>query len=183
MTDTAENIEIKEAMIRILDELFLAFDAYFEAMGEPQTGRVAVAYVPLNRIKASLEQEAGNPRPGTRDARPGTGRPRWARTIYGVLDQDKQFSWHNSMTVNTAFDAIYKSPAEFGACLQVARKVFYSFNSKPETRDPELYVPDPTAEALPGGATHYHNPKKCSPKYFTWDMPHIVIGNHVFYRA
>ncbi len=60
------------------DLTWLARNIYFEARGENLHGRMAVAFVTLNRVTTSR---------------------RWPHTIKGVVTQKWQFSWYNKRVV------------------------------------------------------------------------------------
>ena len=58
--------------------LCLAMNVYFEARGEPLTGKIAVAQVTMNRVNQSVK-----------------------RNVCAIVKQDSQFSWYNARKVPT----------------------------------------------------------------------------------
>ena len=137
-----------------LDILFLTCDIFFEARCQSEIGKIAAAYVVINRINDNKN--------------------RWPRTIYGVLDQNKQFSWHNNMTINFVLDALYGEPVAYLECQIIAKKVLNGI------------VDDPTLSI--GGANHYHatwltkQPKHYVDAEKIDGFQEMVLDEHVFYR-
>lgn len=58
--------------------LCLAMNVYFEARGEPLTGKIAVAQVTMNRVNASAN-----------------------RSVCAIVKEESQFSWYNARKVPT----------------------------------------------------------------------------------
>jgi spore germination cell wall hydrolase CwlJ-like protein len=54
----------------------LAYNIYYEARGEPRSGKIAVAEVTWNRVRSQ----------------------RWGKTVCEVVFADKQFSWTNDLS-------------------------------------------------------------------------------------
>jgi len=137
-----------------LDTLFLTFNIFFEARDQSEIGKIAAAYTVINRMN--------------------DGKNRWPKTIYGVLDQNKQFSWHNNMTINFVLDALYGEPVAYLECQIIAKKVLNGI------------VDDPTLSI--GGANHYHatwltkQPKHYVDAEKIDGFQEMVLDEHVFYR-
>ena len=137
-----------------LDTLFLTCNIFFEARNQSEIGKIAAAYTVINRINDSKNH--------------------WPKTIYGVLDQNKQFSWHNDMTINFVFDTLYNESIAYLECQIIAKKVLNGIVS-----DPTLRI---------GGANHYHATwLKVPPKHYLdargkIGFTEIIIDKHVFYR-
>ena len=137
-----------------LDILFLTCDIFFEARCQSEIGKIAAAYVVINRINDNKN--------------------RWPKTIYGVLDQNKQFSWHNDLSINAFFDILYNEPLAYLECQIIAKKVLNNI------------VDDPTSSI--GGANHYHAIwLNTPPKHYlnakkVIGFEEIVLDEHVFYR-
>lgn len=134
----------------------MALTIYGEARGEPQKGKVAVAWTIRNRYEA---------------------RSWYGDSIKGVCLKPWQFSVWNEKDPNRGLLERMKSnakdkdtqkhlnsPAWF-ACLDAAIKVLYG-----------------SVEDLTRGSTHYHT-TSISPKWSVGHKPVAEIGHHVFYNT
>lgn len=74
---------------------WLVFNIYFESMGEPEEGKIAVAHVSMNR-----SEQRGI-------------------SVKEVVQQDKQFSWYNSGKV-----PVIKYPEDFIKCAKAAHLAY-----------------------------------------------------------
>jgi spore germination cell wall hydrolase CwlJ-like protein len=120
-------------------EWWLAACVYFEARGEDFAGQVAVVHVILNRVT------------------------RRQKSITGVIQADKQFSWYNGK----------KEPAitNWRAFIKCMDAVDYAICERYEGNTLE-------------SADHYHASYMAKYPYWTKQYKEVArIGKHIFYRS
>jgi spore germination cell wall hydrolase CwlJ-like protein len=132
----------------------LAKNMYFEARGEPLMGRLAVAFVTMNRVKSS----------------------RYPSTVCGVIHQGRHdargipirnkchFSWYCD-----GIPDVIQDRTIYNKILTEARYVYTKYYLKDELLD------------LVEGATHYHA-DYVQPYWTTSYAQTSTIGAHIFYR-
>ena len=136
-------------------EIFcLAKNMYFEARGEPLMGRLAVAFVTINRVNSS----------------------RYPRTVCGVVHQGAhdtagrpllhrcQFSWYCD-----GLPDVIEDREIYSKILGEARHIYTKYYIENELLD------------LVEGATHYHA-DYVNPYWTTSYSMTSTIGAHIFYR-
>lgn len=145
----------------------LARTVYGEARGEPDLGRLAVAYVPCNRAAIAARFVKAHPE-HKRHPLYGDG------TVASACRMPWQFSCWNENDPNRAELLALDLDSDAAApCMAMARAAL------------DETAPDPS-----NCATHYHTvaspwpdpDKRWPPKWADGKPPVATIGDHVFYR-
>lgn len=117
----------------------LAEAIVWEARGESDTGMQAVAYVIMNRVS--------HPK-------------KWSKTITGVINQTKQFSYHADKHLQNA-----PKKADWFKARIIAYRVIHNIAVNPI-----------------GESVFYHSTKIKPPKWTKSLIVYATIGNHIFYK-
>jgi N-acetylmuramoyl-L-alanine amidase len=135
------------------DLTIMARTLYGEARGEPEVGKIAIAWVIRNRAEADLNDD---------------GKPDWwGEGIAGVCLRPWQFSCWNSNDPNhkVIVDAGWGTPG-FDVCLKVAAGVLGDLLADPTKR-----------------STHYFNPSIVKTPAWARNRVHVAhIGAHLFFN-
>jgi hypothetical protein len=140
-------------MLTEAERVIAARTVYGEARGEPLEGKIAVAWVIRNRVRADLH---------------GDGKPDWwGEDVISVCHKRWQFSCWNGGDPNLrAIAMIQPHDPLWLECLKAVDLV-----------DSDG-APDPT-----GGATHYHAALITTPHWAAGRTPTAQIGRHLFYKG
>lgn len=137
----------------LLEVDLIARTIYGEARGEPEVGKMAIAWVIRNRVETDLH---------------GDGKPDWwGEGVTEVIHKPYQFSCWNAGDPNSAKIAnLSIREPRYMECLAAAARVMAN-----QTADPT------------SGATHYHTVGlRPVPSWAVGKPAVATIGNHIFYK-
>lgn len=153
-TDSAPRLSQEQRDFKEQEIFCLAKNMYFEARGEPLMGRLAVAFVTINRVRSSRYPSTVCDviHQGVHDAR-------------GIPIRNRcQFSWYCDGVPDVITDR-----RTYSKILNEARYVYINYYMKGELMD------------LVEGATHYHA-NYVQPYWTSSYAQTSTIGAHIFYK-